>query len=275
MKIDDLLAGLMLGDGSLERQKPTYNASLRISRKETDEDYLLWSSKILSSILSEKAITRKSIYDDRTNKTYRQIRLRTKSCAILSNLHNKWYKNGKKIIDAELELNADIIKIWFADDGCVTVHKGKYGKCNFDIKFATHGFTKDEVIFLKNKLEDFFGFDFKMYGEIASSGKKQYTIRLFGVKKCKIFLRIIDPEFPLKRKSDLWRDKDCHVFEDIVYPRCKYCQSDLVYKFGKNQKGEVKFLCRGCGRQFTNRSSGLRKPNQSATGALIGEYWKE
>ena len=64
------------------------------------------------------------------------------------------------------------------------------------------------------------------------------------------------------------------VFEDIVYPTCKFCNSKLVYKFGTGHKKQPKFLCRGCGRQFTEETSGKRKPNKNSTGALIGEYWK-
>jgi hypothetical protein len=275
MNIHDLLTGLMLGDGGLNKRRLSTgeNASLRIQRSAIDEDYLVWSAKLLSDFISERAITKGSYVDKRTGREYKHIRLRTLSRPIFTDLYKKWYINTKKTVPKDLVLNFDIVKVWFADDGYVATNVGRYGKCNFEIKFATHGFSKEEVYFLKNRLDELFGVEFVIYEEKNKKQKSQYTIRLYTVSKCKKFLRLIDKDFPLKRKSDIWRNPECRTFEDVVNPNCKYCNSSKVHKNG-HLHGVSSFKCMGCGRNFTEKTTGKRKRYEGYLYSDTGKYWE-
>jgi hypothetical protein len=270
MEIKNLLEGLMLGDGGLERRKITHNPVLRIVRQLTDKDYLLWSAKILEQFLTLKGVRTKSTYDARTGKTYQSIILRTKSCPAFVPLYERWYKNKIKTLPSDFVLNREILQVWFADDGTVYIEKGKLRrKCRFNIKIATHGFSLADVKTLQKKLETFFGFPFKIYQE---KDKEQWTIRLLQKEYCKKFLRLIDKDFPLLRKSLKWRDPECFVFVDDPLPICIYCYGKKSHKYNIINN-EQYYHCLECGRNFAEHGR-PRKKYSNATYKYVGEYWK-
>ena len=79
----------------------------------------------------------------------------------------------------------------------------------------------------------------------------QYTLRLFKTDECRLFLRRIDSNFPLERKSSIWRNKEYRLFEEIdKKPTCRYCFNQCVSKNGKNQYGKQKYYCNICKRNF-------------------------
>ena len=181
-----------------------------------------------------------------------------------------WYPEGTKVIPSGLKINNEIVQVWFADDGSVIAPKDKLNKLQFDIKFATHGFSQKEVDILAAKLSNLYGVKFRVYKE--KNG--QATIRLFKTADCRVFLRRIDKGFPLARKAAIWRDQRYRLFEDIPpLPSCAFCQSDETKRNG-HLLGVQNYRCLGCGRQFTKNTTGLRVPNRNGKYNLKGKYWR-
>lgn len=242
----EILTGLMLGDGHLEKHKHCKNACLKIVRKRDDKNYLLYHSKIFGETF-KNTIKDREIYDKRTNKIYYQSKLATLTNQKLTKLHEKWYINHIKTIPKDLELSPTILATWFADDGCLTIRKGK--KAKYDAKLATHGFTFEEVKFLQQKILETFQIEFKIY-EDNSGKKKVWTLRLVNKKTLKQFVDVIDPVFPngMERKSDIWR-KNYKLLLPINNPNCKLCGSNRVYK-NNWYKGKRLYMCLSCKKRF-------------------------
>jgi len=270
MEINNILNGFMLGDGFLERRKQTYNASLKINRALIDKEYLLWSAAILQQYITPKGVYERDIFDKRTGKTYRQIGLRSKSDIIFTKLHERWYIDGVKKVPYDLVLNNEMVQIWMADDGCVIPPKDKLNKTRFDVKFATHAFSFEETEILVNKLNSLYNVEFKLYMDGIHP-----TIRLLKTEDCRSFLRCIDCDFPLERKAIIWRNNQYKLFEEIkTFPACAFCGGEDIIRNGKI-RGEQKYLCIMCGRQFTERTTGKRIKNKNGEYPLVGKYWRK
>jgi len=238
----EVLTGLMLGDGSLEKRAK--NAALRIVRSLRDKDYILYHMNIFSNIKHSQSDL--EYFDIRTNKTYYKSTLYVSCNKDFTDAHSLWYVNRKKSIPKDLKLTPTTLATWFADDGCVTIRPGKY-----EIKLATQGFSKEEVLFLQEKLNKQFTLNFKMYQD--NSGKTpHWTLRLINKFDVKQFIDVIDKYFPeaMSRKSDIWRN-NMHLFAEKHYPSCKFCGFEKVHKYGlDNKKTAVKFKCTKCNRTF-------------------------
>jgi hypothetical protein len=252
---EEIMCGHLLGDGCLYQHPSCINSCFTITRTAADKEYLLWTSKIMSGYLSNGSVREYDVYDDRTKKTYHTIRCRTAVHRDFTKLRKIWYPSGNKVLPERIKLSDIIVAVWFADDGCVIPPKDQLNKRRFELKFATHGFTCDEVIRLQKLLSQKYQVEFKMYTETSKSGKLQHTIRLFKTEECRAFLRAIDQYFPpLPRKSNIWNDPQYHLWEDIsVSPPCKHCQSSYTFKNGTS-KGIQKYRCKLCGRQFYHKA---------------------
>lgn len=250
----EILTGLLLGDGCLCKSKKAKNcnAQLSICRSIKDKEYLLWTAQIFENYLNPRSICERSVYDKRTKKTYDRIVLRTKSHRDFEEFYKKWYKNGKEIPN-DLLLTNTIVGVWFADDGCISAPKDKLNKLRFDIKFATHSFSKESVARLKTLLDGLYGIELKICPEKNLKDEVQYTIRGWKTEDCRRFLKKLDEEFPpLKRKSDIWNNPAYRLWEEIsALPNCPYCKKSDVYKNGKAVNLHQKYLCKTCRRQWT------------------------
>jgi len=248
-----ILDGLMLGDGCLTIGCNSRNACLRICRTRRDENYLRRNAEVFKDFITPKGVRYSETNDKRTKKKYEQIRLRSVCHPLFTEFYNRWYIDGIKKIPKDLKLTYEMVKIWMADDGCVIPPKDKLNRLRFGIKFATHSFLEEEVEFLKNQLDKLFDVSFHKCEELNKKDIKQYTLHLWKTDDCRKFLRSIDEDFPLDRKSKIWRRKEYRLFEEIPEkPNCKHCGSSVVSKNGKNQYSKQKYFCNDCNKNFTD-----------------------
>ena len=235
----EIINGHLLGDGTIEKR--ANNGSFKINRKLDDLLYLEWSFNELSQYITDAGITIHHVFDNRTNKTYNQCKFRTKCCSEITEIYDKWYVNGIKVVPKDLVLTPLTIAVWLADDGSIA----NQTPGALDIKFATHSFSLDEVLFLKEQLSK--------YGEIKhykEKEKNQYTIRVTNTRASKSLLRDIDQIFPpLERKSNIWRNDRVDLYDTNKTPICLYCKSEKVYKNG-HLRGEQRFRCLSCNSNF-------------------------
>lgn len=194
---ENVLIGSLLGDGHLERSKPTHNTSLKIKRAKTDLDYLKWQFDILKDHCAMKTIHESSVLDSRTNKTYDSVYFRTKRLKELNHFHDKWYLNKIKIIPS-LKLNSEIMAIWFADDGHI---KKKFN--NYEISFATNSFSKHEVEYLIKLLTKRYEEKFYLCKQTKNKKVRSYYI-VASSRASQLIIDDIDPFLPLARKK-IWK----------------------------------------------------------------------
>lgn len=239
----EILTGLMLGDGCLELTKHGKNASLRITRSRDDSSYIDHHVNIFHNFGAKRSDG--EVNDKRTGKIYLRSMLHTSVHVFFTNEYEKWYINGYKSIPADLKLTPLVLATWFADDGSIIVEKRNYAA-----KLATHGFSKTEVEILQKQLKQTFELDFKLYQD--NSGKSpHWFLMLTNKKNLYKLIQIIDTIFPhgMERKSIIWRN-NMNLLEPKIYPFCKFCQSNNVTKNGSNKNGKPKYMCKKCKRQF-------------------------
>lgn len=247
-----LIVGSLLGDGHLEPGRKQ-NPSLVIGRSASDIMYLRWQAEILQPLLTKRGLRTYSVFDHRTNKTYHGAKIRTSCMSLLFPYYEKWYKDKVKVVPEDLELSPLILAVWLADDGSISGSKDYRRKKEyphrFNIKFATHGFTKDEVERLSSMLNQRYSVDkFRVY-----KSDQHFVIRCNDTRASKLFLREIDTSFPkgMERKSDLWRKTEARLWKDKQTVPCPRCGHEKTYKNG-HHGGKAWRYCLGCRRQFSH-----------------------
>lgn len=147
----EVLEGLMLGDGCLFKYRPTHKAYLAICRQTTDREYLEYHRMIFEPFIVQPVVD-KSVFDNRTQKTYFSSILVTRHNDAMESTYKRWYKNGVKQVPNDIVLTPTIISTWFCDDGWIGF-SSKSCK-SLKLKISTHGFAHNDVIRLSEMLSD-------------------------------------------------------------------------------------------------------------------------
>lgn len=137
----ELIDGLLLGDGSLDKRAK--NARYRHSCKH--KEYIEHVIKELSKF----GVITETIYDkDNGYGTGRVYQCYSKVTDELTVHYNRWYKDKKKIVPADLELTPLVLLHWYIGDGGLDVAKGYLRQ----LRFAAHSFSFEEREFIKQKM---------------------------------------------------------------------------------------------------------------------------
>lgn len=242
----EILIGLLLGDGNLSIHKNGKNPILRVQRALKDLKYLNHNALIFKEYLTPKGVFIGKNFDKRTNKEYEFCAFYTKASIDLLYYYHKWYSYGVKKIPNDLILTPIIISIWIADDG--HIYHGKNHPETLYLKLSTDGFSKSDVDILQIKLNNFFNFEFK----INHHTNNQFTICSSKSYNTKKIFQLIDSFFPegMERKSDLWRSPESKLFYIKKYPKCKWCQSENIYKAGITKNNKTQYFCQDCHKYY-------------------------
>jgi|SRR3984957_2474621 len=205
----EILAGLMLGDGCLFRcdlangQKS--DAKLSVDRALVDKEYLIDNYNTFSEFCSSppRYYTRHKL-----DKIYNGGAFATRQAQVFNNWHDEWYPNQKKIVPKNLVLTANTMAIWLCDDGSILPRH--HNVARMQICFATHGFTKNDNEFLCHLLEQKLGETFNVYKEY-----NKYKIQASD-NATRAFIQEIDKVFPdsMLRKA-YWKNADARFYNDI------------------------------------------------------------
>jgi hypothetical protein len=190
INIRNVLEGCLLGDGFLELQKHSKNASLKYgSSSKQHAEYIHNFFSIYCNENNQK-ITRREVFDKRTEKTYINYSFSTKALPIFTEQHNRFYVNKIKIVPLDLEINNILLLMWYIGDG-------ELDKKNGYIKLHTNAFTFQEVNFLCNKLSNF-------EAKPQRKTKSQYLVTI--PRKCaKSFLKYIG-DCPINDYNHKWSE---------------------------------------------------------------------
>ena len=170
----EVIIGLLLGDGSLEKRKSTHNARLRIDHSYPGQEaYVRHLYNIFKSLCGKEptVIVRKP--DKRNNKIYSNILFKTYNLPCLNEYHSLFYKDSgflhksgetrfiKGIPSCISELLTPLaLAHWIMGDGYFTSDK--------TVILCTESFTKEEVQLLIDVLN-------KKFNIIAGMQKRTRT----------------------------------------------------------------------------------------------------
>lgn len=188
----EALIGILLGDGYLERNLPTFNTRLRLEQSYPDkEDYLMNLFELYKPLVTNypQVIERKP--DIRTGKVYKSIYFKTRSFNCFNYYHDLFYLNKIKIVPKNIQnlLTARGLAYWIMDDGS----KSKHGQTILH----TRAFSKEEVLLIKDTLK----INFHLNSRIEEKVNNQWI--LYIPFKQKVLLR--DIVRPYMHKSMLYK----------------------------------------------------------------------
>jgi len=176
----EILIGLILGDGHLEKlYTPTFGR-LKVEHSYKQKDYVDWLYKEFSNWVKSRPTTKivkawGGIWINYGFSTYGH--------RILGEFKERFYKRKKKIIpdDLEKDITPLGLAIWFMDDGSIKSkrHKG--------IFLNTQGFSENDVRKLQKVLKNKFGISSTTRKE--KNGKQIYL----GGKSGEKFIVLIRP----------------------------------------------------------------------------------
>jgi hypothetical protein len=154
-----VIIGCILGDGYLRKIKGRKDAFLEVNHSIKAKEYVDWKYSLLKDICLSPP---KERMIDEKRKAYRFF---TRAHSEITELYEKFYKNGKKKIPAGFELNPLILAIWFMDDGSKTKKGDVYLNCQqFEFKDQRRLLHALRMIGIKARL---------------NKDKKYYRIRIY------------------------------------------------------------------------------------------------
>lgn len=180
----EVIEGLMLGDGHIEKRGRSHNPRLIIHQKQKE---------FVDFLRNEISPTSKTVFHKGNSSRLKCGRLipaaysyfcKTKASPILKSYHNEWYKNKQKILPENLILTPTNVLHWFMGDGSAYFRKKDK---NGEIKFSTNNFTESEVNVLVKKFNNL-GFKcYKSQHEPTSDNNRGFIIRLSATDSNKFY----------------------------------------------------------------------------------------
>lgn len=136
-----VLLGTLLGDGCLIENSSQTNYRLQIEHTDKQKEYVFWKYKIFKNF-----VLTQPKYLLKTN----SWKFRTISHRDFLSIHALFYRDGRKVLPADLSFMIDpiVLAVWFMDDGCLDTGKGYV--------LNTQNFTHEENIRLMKFLSENF-----------------------------------------------------------------------------------------------------------------------
>ncbi len=170
--------GTILGDACLSSNWSSTNYRLQIRQSKIQEAYVLWKYEVFKDF-----VLTPPQHDARTQSVW----FRTISHPDISELHKRFYRDGKKVIPtdiAELVGNSLTMAIWFMDDGNILRSATQRVR---GYHLNTQSFTTDENLTLCKAIE-------KRWAVTCSIQLNHGYPRLYiGSKYHKVFADIVRP----------------------------------------------------------------------------------
>ena len=153
-----ILIGSLLGDGTLRKALGKLNALFEVNHSIKQKAYVDWKYEQLKMFVLTKPKAR--ILDERRT----AYRFTTRSLPQFTDLYNLFYKNNRKIIPSDLQIDNLALGVWFMDDG---------SKSRSSYYLNTQQFNFDEQSKLIDLLKKRFNLDASL-----NRDKAYYRIRI-------------------------------------------------------------------------------------------------
>ena len=176
----EIILGTILGDGCLEFNG-CVGSRLQIKQASKSQEYVFWLFTQLQNLCKSEPKIKKD-----TGQWY----FSTRSLKNLTDVYEKFYRNGDKIIPndiLQLLISPLSLAVWYMDDGTLDYRPNSH--CSFSI--ATHSFSLGDVQTLVNTLKYNFGVEASIHNNLMRGVR--YPRIYIGAKGRDEFIKIISP----------------------------------------------------------------------------------
>ena len=179
-KQKEILIGLILGDGHLEKLYTPTLGRLKVEQSYKNKNYVNWLYREFTNWVRSKPKSKeKKVW----NKTYQNYGFLTYGHRLLGEFQETFYRRRKKIIpnDLEKDITPLGLAVWYMDDGSIksTRHRGLF--------LNTQDFRISDVRKLQRILSGKFGIS-------SSTRKDEKGVQIYlGGKSGEKFIEIIKP----------------------------------------------------------------------------------
>lgn len=192
-RIQEIILGSLLGDGSLKIHQPYKNARFSFRHSERQAAYFHWKVNQLQNISSDKAVFQQSADGFSTQN---KLRYQSRALPALTELHNFTHKHNQLFIQRKWlnKMSELSLAIWWFDDGSLISNSRKG-------VFCTDGFSQQAVKTLAQYLQTVWG----IHTYVAAVGRKRggkqnkyWRLWIRSTEELKKFLRLILPHLQVE-----------------------------------------------------------------------------
>jgi len=224
-EIQEIIDGLVIGDGnlSLVPSKTKGTGMLMIQQRQDRVSWLI----VLKQELKKHSIEYSPLYFCNDG-IHNSVTLRTHCYINFKNQYYRWYPNKIKRLPDDLQFTDKILAYWYMGDGSLMKNGTNKGNkiMHFVIKLATLNFSKEENQLLIKKLNEKYGYRFRLSHD-HKWGKKYYSIGLRYEKDIIAFLqRTI--RFKVKCFDYKWRYLDYMLSHKPSKEHCRWTKEDEI-----------------------------------------------
>ena len=108
---NSLIIGSILGDGYVRIMPGRKNAFLEINHSANQKEYVDWKYEMLRDVCRSSPKLRKG------NGKRLAYRFYTRQLKAITDLYKDFYRNGRKIIPENLNIDPIVLAVWYMDDG--------------------------------------------------------------------------------------------------------------------------------------------------------------
>jgi hypothetical protein len=175
-----ILIGMMLGDANLQTFSDGKTARLRVLHSMKQQEYLQHKFSFFEQFCRTPI---RYLKETRGETVYEKCYFQTMTSPKLSVFFHMFYKDGKKVLPKLIHryLHPITLAYWFMDDGAL-----KWKNRSKAVRFCTDNFTQEEVIRLKDLLND-------QYHLNASIVKQRSRFRIYIPNNNYEFTNLIEP----------------------------------------------------------------------------------
>ena len=156
-KLQDIIVGLLLGDGSFEKKKDTIGIRLQVKQQSKAKEYVEWLYRHLKGYCLSGIKFRKD---------YGQYYFSTRYLREFQDIYNLFYVGGKKIIPSNIKglLTSPLsLAIWYMDDGSLDYRP----KDHYAFYLASNCFSVEDSKNLQRVLLQNFGVKSAVYNNLC------------------------------------------------------------------------------------------------------------
>ena len=245
---DEVLAGCLMGDGSLLKNKGATNARLKIGNCLNNYDYINMKCNIIKE-LNGRQIKK---FKNNGYKPSDFFRVESLTNLKFTTIHSKTYKYGKRIVDTKIldMMKTPGLAVWLQDDG--SIYHGVINLC-------THRYLLNGNKKIKKWFEARYNISPKIIRQKKSDGRIFYFLQINVNDSMEIYKKIKDYIVPSMRYKFISLE---NRFNKIHTNVCVVCEQRMFGMHEKKQNGvsRQKF-CDTCRKKYGTGVSYYFKKN--------------
>lgn len=186
----EIIVGLLLGDGHLETRNNGRTYRLKVEHSEKQLDYTEWLYSVFKNLCDQTELYRRVREDGRIS-----VGFTTRTVGSFRFYGQQFYVDGKKRIPPMIHkmLTPQGLAVWFMDDGSRKSARHK------TYNIHTLGYTKTELEMTQSKLKNLFGIKVVLHSQRNDSWRMY-----IGADSASKFTELVAPlvqKFPSMRKK--------------------------------------------------------------------------